>query len=163
FLDLVGRDPDLSDASRAHLAKARTQVERVRSILRDLLGFARPARGECAPVDLASVAEGVLELVRAQRRYAGVDFSVILEREVPAGLADRAVVSQLLLNLVVNAGDAVRPGGGGVRVCLAPGVLERRPSDDASLAAGRARFDAVELRVEDDGPGIPAADRERIF
>src|SRR5262245_51294292 len=153
FLDLVARDTGLGDASRAHLAKARTQVERVRSILRDLLGFARPERGERAPVDLAQVAEEVLELVRTQRRYAGIGFRVIVESEVPPALADRATVAQLLLNLVLNAGDAVRPGGGEVRVRLAPGALERRASDDAGSAARRARIDAVEMRVEDDGPG----------
>jgi two-component system NtrC family sensor kinase len=163
FLDLVARDAGLSDASRAHLAKARTQVERVRSILRDLLGFARPARGECGPVDLAPLAEEVLELVRTQRRYAGVGFRMIAEGEIPPALADRAAVAQLLLNLVLNAGDAVRPRGGEVRVCLAAAALERRAGDDARSAADRARLDAVELRVEDDGPGVPEADRERIF
>jgi two-component system, NtrC family, sensor kinase len=163
FLDLVARDPNLSEASRTHLAKAHTQVERVRSILRDLLGFARPTRGESAPVDLAQVAEEVLELVRTQRRYAGVGFCVVVEGEIPCALADRAAVAQLLLNLVINAGDAVRPRGGEVRVCLAPSALERRAGDGAGSAAGRSRIDAVELRVEDDGPGVPAADRERIF
>ncbi|MGH7336575.1 MAG: sensor histidine kinase, partial [Myxococcota bacterium] len=163
FLDLVARDAGLSEASHAHLARAREQVERVRSILRDLLGFARPARGERAPVDLAQVAEEVLELVRAQRRYAGVDFRVIVEGEVPRALTDRGAVAQLLLNLVLNAGDAVRPKGGNVRVFLASVALERRAGDDRISAARRARADAIELRVEDDGPGVPAADRERVF
>jgi two-component system, NtrC family, sensor kinase len=163
FLDLVARDTGLSEAGRGHLAKARTQVERVRSILRDLLGFARPARGECAPVDLPQLAEEVLELVRAQRRYAGIGFQVLVEGEVPRALTDRSAVAQILLNLVLNAGDAVRPEGGAVRVCLAPTALERRAGDDSGSGAAHSRIDAVELRVEDDGPGVPAADRERIF
>src|SRR5262249_5870989 len=103
------------------------------------------------------------ELVRAQRRYAGIGFCVVVEGEIPPALADRATVAQLLLNLVLNAGDAVRPDGGAVRVCLAPSVLERRASDRTGPAAVRAPLAAVELRVEDDGPGVPGSGRERIF
>src|SRR5215472_11389038 len=79
FLDLVGRDPGLSAGAQSHLERARQQVERVRTILRQLLDFSRPPRPHLAPTDLTAAAEEVLTLVRAQRRYQGVTFCV--ERE----------------------------------------------------------------------------------
>jgi signal transduction histidine kinase len=159
FLDLVARDPDLSDASRATSRRRARQVERVRSILRDLLGFARPTRGECAPVDLARVAEEVLELVRTQRRYAGVGFvSRSRARSRPRSpTAPRSHSSWL--NLVVNAGDAVRTQRRrGARPRSRRARLDRRAGDDAGSARERSRSDAVEMRIEDDGPGVPESD-----
>jgi len=172
FLDLAGRDPGLSGAAHGHLERARQQVERVRTILRQLLDFSRPPRAQLAPTDLGATAEEVLTLVRAQRRYASVTFSVEREGEPPLALADASSVSQILLNLVLNAADAVcgssrvsGPSGclGTVVVRVRGAALVRRAGDRPEASPSRSRQDAVECRVCDDGPGIAHEDRERIF
>jgi two-component system, NtrC family, nitrogen regulation sensor histidine kinase NtrY len=86
--------------------------------------------------------QGVLAL------YGAPAHGVRIEREVAPGLlvqADRDQLTQVLINLLANAGQAM-PGGGRVMVRV--------------LAAGESE---VGLEVEDEGPGVPAGDRARIF
>lgn len=84
FLDLASRDPGLSEETRAHLARAGREGERVRAILRQLLDFSRPPRQAVrAPVDLAEAAREARTLLDAQRRYADVDFEVVREEGAP--------------------------------------------------------------------------------
>ena len=167
FLDLAGRDPGISRDGRGHLDKAAVQGQRVRAILRSLLDFSRPQRGALEPVDLFRVCAEVADMVRAQRRYAGIDIQVVSEGAPPSALADPAMVAQIVLNLLLNAADALEPaaadGERRIRVVVRPAVRSTRSGGDPGAALARSRFDAVECRVEDSGPGVAAEDRERIF
>ena len=145
FIDLAGRGPELSEASRGHLRRAVEQGLRVRTILGQLLDFSRPPRPMRTELDLLAQAEQAVALVSAQRGYEGVTFEV--SGGAARALADESIVSQILLNLVLNAADAVAAAEG-PRVYLA---LEVQTSGD------------VTCRVEDNGPGVPGEDRQRIF
>jgi C4-dicarboxylate-specific signal transduction histidine kinase len=147
FLDLARRDAGLSDEACGYLERAGSEGQKVRGILRQLLEFSRPPRTERAAVDLAALCRETSELVSAQRRYADVSIEILEEGDPPAALADRNIVAQIVLNLLLNAGDALRGGTPEPRVRITV-----RPA-----AA------AVECVVADNGPGIPAPERERVF
>lgn len=125
------------------LTLVRDEIRRLEHILQDFLQFARPAPVTVRPLLLSEVIEKVVALLQsdAQRRQ------VTLECEAsasPGATGDADQLRQVLMNLTLNALDAAGPGG---RVRVAN-------STDAS---------AHRLTVDDSGPGIPAAQRERMF
>ena len=164
FLDLASRDSGISDATRDHLERAGREGGRVRTILRQLLDFSRPPRPTPTSVDLATLAEETIALVSAQRRYEGICFGVHREGAQPPVRADSSAVMQILLNLVLNAAEAVA-GAPEPRVMLRvrPAALQIRMGDVAEGALERRTPDGVECVVADNGCGIPEADRERVF
>ena len=131
--------------------------ERAASLTQQLLAFSRRQFIRHAPVDLAKVVDEVLNLTR---RTLGEDIEI--QVELGAGdwwvLGDAGQLSQVLLNLVLNARDAL-PSGGKVRVCASVTALDRVRAEALGLSAG----DWVLLQVIDNGLGMDAVTRARIF
>ena len=123
----------------------RDEIRRLDHILEDFLQFARPREFYPRPVEVAPVLDRVLTLLGgpAEKRHVVVrrDFE-----DVPPVAGDEERLQQVLMNLGLNALDAVRPGGW-VRVSCKVGDHP----------------DAVEIAIDDSGPGVPAEIRERIF
>lgn len=120
------------------------EIVRMEAAIRTFLDFARPPKLEKRSIDLRGVIEQSLALVSARAQQQGA----VLECCLPDGPltldADIGQMRQLLLNLLVNALDAV-PGGGIIRVEVAHAA------------------DWLELRVSDTGTGLPRDAGERIF
>jgi two-component system, NtrC family, sensor kinase len=138
------------DAAEQHdfLQRMRKETERINRILRDLLQFARPGavQPEVGAVhgDVASAVTDTLALIAPQKAMRQVELDISIPEELPSvALSDEQLV-QLILNLVLNAVDALS-GGGRVRVLARP------------------NGDGVELSVEDNGPGVAPAVRDRLF
>jgi len=166
FLDLARRAPELSEATRATIERAAGQGERVRGILRQLLDYSRPPKSRAVATPLPRLCEEVAALVRAQRRYQGIEIRVVEEPGAPPALADPGVVSQILLNLLLNAADALcgaATPAPRIELRVRPAALRLRPGEGPAPAQARREPEAVACEVIDNGPGVAAEDRERIF
>jgi signal transduction histidine kinase len=124
---------------------------RARSLVRLLLDFSRPAAADCEPVDMAGVIEEALDVVRAT-----LPPGVAVDYAPPSGpcpvRADATQMHQVALNLMVNAVDAMRAGGGRLAVRLAPCAAREQAAEGAD-AAQEPRH-AVTLEIADTGPGM---------
>jgi signal transduction histidine kinase len=133
-------------------------VERAAALVRQLLTFARRQPPEPR---LVSPAEVVADLEGVLRQLAGADVRLEVERAPSAAmvLADRSQLEQVVMNLVVNARDAM-PGGGAIRISVRD--AEVLPGDAAARAGAPPGRHAV-LEVSDTGTGMPEEVRRRIF
>ena len=153
-----------SPDDRAALETIERESKRASRIVKDLLGFSRRQEGgEKHRVGLNAIVTHIV----ATRRYAmqsrGIECHVHLDPGLPAVLGDDAKLEQLLLNLLVNAEQAVaaeldcRPAA----PFAEPGAPARGP---ARIAIGtRLSGDVAEMYVEDSGPGVSPEDLERIW
>ena len=135
-------DRDLAVAV-GRIAEAAARIDRT---IRDLLDLARTAPPRLAPLDLAAVLATAVRLARVQARFRHVEVETRFPPGLPPVLADEHQLGQVLLNLLLNAGDAM---GGEGQVVLS-----------AALAGERGE---VELSVADAGPGIAAEHLPRLF
>ncbi len=121
------------------IALIESEVERLDLVVDELLGFARGMTVERQPCDLRAVADDIVRLLGRQAAHAGVALSVAGSARVSA---DPRRLRQLVLNLVLNAIQAVQAGGG----------------SEVAIAVA-----ADGLTVSDDGPGVPESVLPRLF
>jgi signal transduction histidine kinase len=144
YAELLLADEPPDGARRDALERIRKETERIRSIIADLLDYARPVTGTVEPVHLAESVAAAVSLLKPQARFRDVEVALELPDALPPVSASASRLLQVLLNLLLNAGDAMDGRG---RVTL----------------SGRVDGAQVELRVVDSGPGVPADARHRIF
>jgi two-component system, cell cycle sensor histidine kinase and response regulator CckA len=145
-------------AAEGDLAEIERQCQRAAALVRQLLTFAR--KQPLARRTL-SVNEVVLDVESLLRRVIGenVRFAVELQPDVWSISGDSAQLEQVLMNLCINARDAMPEGG---RLTVRTGNLDSGPGPAlrASTTPGK-RY--VVLSVQDNGTGIPPRTLERIF
>lgn len=135
---------DESD-QRDFLTRMKRETERIHRILRDLLDFARPAGLVETPGSIKQAIETARALLGPQKALRDVEIHIDMPESLPlVTLSDEHLV-QVLLNLLLNAADAVEPNAGRIDVRVT------------------ATSTSVRVEVEDNGPGVAPEIRERLF
>ncbi|MES2297056.1 MAG: ATP-binding protein [Pseudomonadota bacterium] len=127
------------------------QTQRLAAITREIAEFASPRSAEPQLLDLNAQLRSTASLIRYDRRLENITLSLELDSQMPAiyGVGDQ--LTQLIMNLVINAVDALE-GVGGIDG-RAPTIVLRTSFDSEHAL----------LRVEDNGEGIPADALGRVF
>ena len=144
---LAGRQMD--DGTRRDLDAIHNAAERAARIVRNLQTFARKRHTTRTTVELNQVVTETLALRAYEQRAANVVIVQALAAGLPPIFADPHQIQQILLNLIINAEQAMLDAHG-------RGMLILRTWHDPDR-------DAVVLEVHDDGPGMPAEVQAKVF
>jgi two-component system NtrC family sensor kinase len=161
-------------AARDCLERIRSEAERVQRTLRSLLDLARPGGQQWSRIDINVLVHDTLAMVAAHKGMRGVSLETDFASGLPPILADRDQIQQVLVNLLLNALDAlagqgllrvqtgsvsrlqgeqtaVRPAGRGGAPGDADYVPRRRRTDSLFAATDKSQ---VYVQIEDTGTGI---------
>jgi signal transduction histidine kinase len=148
-LEVLRDDSDDAETVRIY-GEMLAELRRVNAILYRLLESGRPAPLRLARTDLGKLLDETSELLRPSLRRQRLELVTAAAAGLPALEIDPAKIRQVLVNLIQNAAEAIAatPGQGG-RITV--------------RASGFPAEAAVVIAVEDDGPGIPAAQLASVF
>ncbi|MDP2157152.1 MAG: ATP-binding protein [Nitrospirota bacterium] len=158
-IELLSEHDNLDADARHRLAIIESSSRRASKMISKLLKFARKGAIDIQPVDLNSVVRDTYELISKTLSGKKAEVRLELNETIPALMGDANQIEQVIMNLMVNAGDAM-PSGGIVTVKTAARELGREASFIHPLLAPGLY---VILTVSDTGIGIPEDIRDRIF
>lgn len=141
----------MSAELRRDLMTIRSHAERISRVTKSILTFSRGTVSTRKPVEMNSVVRSCLALASERTSALAVRLDSRLAPSLPPIMGDRDRLETVLLNLINNGVDAAsaRKGGGCVAVETSLVEMEGQPW--------------VEIRVSDNGPGIPTANIDRVF
>ena len=149
-------EEQMNPAAQESIQQIETAADRGATLVRQLLAFGRRQVMQPTVLNLNTVVESTRGMLD---RLIGENIRLELDLNPDLGLikADAAQIEQVLVNLVVNARDALHEGGT-LRISTRNGALALHGTTEAARAD-----DVVLLTIADNGPGMDAQTRERIF
>jgi signal transduction histidine kinase len=149
WADRLSQRPALDAAVKRGLEAILSESDRAARIVRSLLTFARKRQTTRAMVDMNQIVRETLALRSYEQRVTNITVIDALAAGLPPVLADGYQVQQVLLNLIINAEQAMLSANG-------RGVLVVRTWHDSDQ-------ESVVLEINDDGPGIPEDLQPKVF
>ncbi|WP_282610091.1 ATP-binding protein [Pelagibius sp. Alg239-R121] len=129
--------------------KISNAAERSAKIVKTFLAMARQQPTKMEPVNIYSVLATAIDVAGFGQQQDGVEIVSLLREDLPDILADADQITQVVINLIINAGQAISTSGTGDRVEVSSQVDELG--------------DAIRIVIADNGPGIPENIKARIF
>ncbi len=157
-LGLLRDDPDVTPALQSALRELQMEAKRAANLTRQMLLFSRRQMMEAKPIDLNDVVDNMTKMLR---RLIGEDIDLSLQGQSTSAwvMADAGMMDQVLLNLCVNARDAMPKGG---KLTVSTRRLDLRQEDSLSIPEARPGSHVC-LSVADTGCGMNQAILEHIF
>lgn len=161
--ELLGRHP-VGDPSYPELQKINSTVSRAAGLVKKLLAFSRRQTRRAERVD---VTETLSDMVVTLKQTIGerVKLNVVHGRGLPPILADKNQIDTILMNLCVNARDAMADQGGGtITIRSSDCELDALEPSDPAEALRKAKGERfVRIEVSDTGTGMPDEVKAKIF
>ncbi len=190
YTSILQRDGIDREEAKDYLKRIEKEIERINRIVRELLDFARPSKMEIKDVDINQVLKNVLSLLSYQKNFKNIESILEFKQDLPKVKGDENQISQVFINIILNAVDAMPNGGrltiktedltvgstflGNIQNLNPPRRRSdpkeadfsqmRRPDPWATFFTKFTKRDQlVKVRISDTGVGIKKEDIKKIF
>jgi signal transduction histidine kinase len=158
YTNLLAAHVQNDEEATDYLARMEKELNRIDTIVRELLDFSRPSPSKPVPVDVNGLVSETTAFFSHQTLMTSIQLDTCLEKNVGLVRADSNQLKQVLINLMFNACDAMEEGG---RLSIA---TRRAPVPGAGASGLPDQIrECVEISVSDTGRGIPASELNKIF
>jgi signal transduction histidine kinase len=145
----LGRTLKLTETQKDDLDVISQEIRHIDTIVQNFLEFSRPPKLKMQMVSPSVIVDLVIQLLEHRLNSYEVRIEVIRKRPLPQISADPEQLKEVLVNLVVNACEAMKKGG---HIVISEEETIERPTGKM-----------VEIRVSDDGPGIPEPLADKVL
>lgn len=143
------RSLELSDIQKDDLQVISEEIRHIDTVIQNFLEFSRRPKLEMQKISPSTIVDRTLQLLSHRLKSYNVTIEIMRTNPLPEILADAEQIKEVLVNLVMNACEAMGKGG---RITI---------SEDESFYRPLKRVAVI--RISDTGPGIPAPTREKVF
>jgi len=190
YTSILGKDGLDREEAKDYLKRVEKEIGRINRIVRELLDFSRPSKTEMQDIEVNKVIENTLSLLSHQKNFRNIETQLELQPDLPMIKGDESQLSQVFINIILNAVDAM-PNGGNLRIKTENFIVEnlfvddlqqlyprrrkgdpleadysrlRKPDPLSALLSKFSRGDRlVKIRISDTGMGIQQENLEKIF
>jgi len=162
YLELIRLDAAEADRVRRHADEVARAVLRAKDLVKQILTFSRFQKQQRSSVELGAVARETLELLRPVLPER-VALNLDIDSSTPQILADATQLHQVIVNLTMNALQALRDDRGQLSLSISPVELLPNVAQDFPVPAGLAPGRYAKLSVSDSGQGMSNEVLARIF
>ena len=145
----LARQPPNVEKTKQSIERIVSDGQRAAEIVSRIRAFSKKAPVRNEDVEVNDAILGIIELTRVPLSENGVSVKMQLADGLPTVLGDRVQLQQVILNLIMNAIEAMSEVGVGMR--------------ELTISTGKAEANGVFVAVSDSGPGLPVPSPERIF
>ncbi|MCK4486190.1 MAG: MCP four helix bundle domain-containing protein [Desulfobacterales bacterium] len=145
----MGRTMELSETQKDDFDVISEEIRHIDNIVQNFLEFSRPPKLKMQKVSPSDVVDMALQLLRHRLESYGADIKLERQRRLPEIAADPEQLKEVLVNLLVNACEAMG-GGGRIVISEQEGIIEPLGS-------------VVVIQVKDNGPGVPETIQDTLF
>jgi len=154
YLELLRQNDIAEEDKKDFIARTQSEINRINSIIRQLLDISRPTKGEPKVVSVHDIIVDVSDVFKFQSIMSKIHSEICLDAENDQVMAEPDQLRQIFLNLMMNAADAIaekhKEGGGEIRI-------------DTQVVLGENTPPRLKITYSDNGVGVPQDHLENIF
>jgi signal transduction histidine kinase len=153
YLGLIKKRDIRDEEKEDFLYRIESEITRINRIIRQLLDFSRPSSGKPEKTPAHELIMNTINMLKPQPMMEDISITFALEAASDTVFADPNQLQQVFLNIIMNAADFL----------AGKNLSEDSSSKKEIILQSKNADDYIELRIMDNGPGIPEEERDHIF